>query len=85
MKIKFSWWKVPKEGSQYICLSAIFIDSVFWIGKNYYLHVFLKECKYVVKEKNMPKYIIEDIEISSDESDKRDSHEENTGEENSAE
>ena len=47
--------------------------------------MFLKECKYVVKEKNMPKYIIEDIEISSDESDKRDSHEENTGEENSAE
>ena len=28
--------KVPKEGSQYIFLSTILIDSVFRIGKNYY-------------------------------------------------
>ena len=43
----------------------------------------LEKCKYVAKEKTMPKYIIEDIEISSDESDKEDSDEENTDEENS--
>ena len=28
--------KIPKEGSQFICLSVIFIDSVFITGKNYY-------------------------------------------------
>ena len=43
--------KVPKEGSQYICLSVILIDSVFRTGKNYYPQVFLEECKHVVKRK----------------------------------
>ena len=28
--------KIPKEGSQFICLSAILIDSVFRAGKSYY-------------------------------------------------
>ena len=53
--------KVPKEGSQYICLSVILIDFVFRTGKNYYPLVFSEECKYVVKEKKMPKCIIKDI------------------------
>ena len=42
--------KIPKEGSQCICLSVILIDSVFGTVKNYYPQVFLEECKYV-KEK----------------------------------
>ena len=56
--------KIPKEGSQYICLSVILIDSVFRTGENYYPQVFLEECKYVAKEKKISKYIIDDIEIS---------------------
>ena len=43
--------KIPKEGSQFICLSVILIDSVFRTGKNYYPQLFVEECKYVVKEK----------------------------------
>ena len=58
--------KIPREGSQFICLSVILINSVFRTGKNYYPQVFLEECKYVVKEKKIPKNIIDDIEISSD-------------------
>ena len=38
--------------------------------------MFLDECKYIVKEKKIPKYIIDDIEIPSD-SDKENSDEEN--------
>ena len=53
------------------------IDSVYRTCKNYNLQVFLEECKYVVKEKKMPQYITENIEISSD-----DSNEENSDEEN---
>ena len=60
------------------------IDSVFRAGKNYYPQVFLKECKYVVKEKKIPKYITDDIEISSDSdrenSDEKKSHEESSNE-----
>ena len=43
--------KIPKEGSQCICLSVMLIDSVFRTGNNYYPQVFLEECKYVVKGK----------------------------------
>ena len=76
--------KIPKESSQFICLSVILIASVFRTGKNHYPQVFLKECKYVVKEKKIPKYIIDHIEISSD-SDRENSDEENADEENSDE
>ena len=38
--------------------------------------MFLDECKYIVKETKIPKYIIDDIEIPSD-SDKENSDEEN--------
>lgn len=42
---------IPKEGFHCICLSAILIDYVFKISKNYYTQVFVKEFKYIVKEK----------------------------------
>ena len=42
------------------------LDSIFRIGKNYYPQVFLEEYKYVIKEKNIHSYIIDDVEISSD-------------------
>ena len=54
---------------------VILVDSVFRTGKNYYPQVFLEEWKYVVKEKKMPVYITDDIEISSD-FDREDSDEE---------
>ena len=76
--------KIPKEGSQFICLSVILINSVFRTGKNYYPQVFLGECKYVIKEKKISKYITDYIEISSD-SDRENSDEENSDEENSNE
>ena len=41
--------------------------------------MFLEEFKYVVKEKNIPRYIIDDIEISSD-SDRENSAEESFNE-----
>ena len=38
--------------------------------------MFLEECKFVVKEKNMSQYVTDDLEISSDDSDRKDSNEE---------
>ena len=43
----------------------LLISKDFTIGKNYYPEVFLKKCKYVIKEKKF-KYIFDDIEIFSD-------------------
>ena len=46
--------------------------------------MFLEECKYFVKKKKTPKYIIDDIETSSD-SERENSDEENSDEETSNE
>ena len=53
--------KIPKEGSQLICLSVILIDSAFTTGNNYYSQVLFEEFKDVVKEKQMPEYITDDV------------------------
>ena len=60
----------------------MFINSVFRTGKNYYPQVFVEEWKYIVKEKKMSEYITDDIEISVDGSDRKDSDEQNYNEEN---
>ena len=81
---------MPKEGSHCICLSVIFIDSVYRKDKNYYHQVFLEESKYVAcflffLKKETSKFITGDIESSSDYSDKENSDEENSNEEKSNE
>ena len=43
--------KIPKEGSQCICLLVILIDSVYRKDKNYYPQALLEECKQVLKER----------------------------------
>ena len=53
---------------------VILVDSVFRTGKNYYPQV--KSVSMLPKKKKIPKYVIDDIEISSD------SAEENSDEEN---
>ena len=67
--------KLPKEVSQYICLSVIIIDFVFRTVKNYSPQIHLQRKKIL-------KYITHNLEASSDESDKEDSDEENFNEEN---
>ena len=59
------------------CLSIILFDSVFRTGKTYYPQT-------AAKEKKIPKYIIDDIEISLD-SDREYSDEENSNWKNSDE
>ena len=72
--------KIPKEGSQCICLSVVLTDSVYKEDKNYYPQVFLEECKCAVKEKKMPTFITDGIE-TSDDSDRENADEENYNEE----
>ena len=62
----------PKEGFHSTCLSLILIDSAFKMSKTYYPEVLLEECKYIVKEKEVTRHIIEDRDILSDDSDKSD-------------
>ena len=74
--------KIPKEGSQSIRLLVALIDSVHRKDKDYYPQVLLEECKYVVKERKMSKFVTDDIEISSNDSNRENSDEQNPNEEN---
>ena len=58
------------------------INFFFGTGKNYYPQVFLDECKYDIRQKKMPECIIDDINISSHDSDRDESDEENCDGEN---
>ena len=57
------------------------IGSVYKKYKNYYPQVFLEECEYFVKEKKTSTFITDDIENSSDDSDRENCDEENSNEE----
>ena len=43
--------EMPKIGSNHTCLAVITIDLVFKKDENYYLQMYLKDCKY--KEKKL--------------------------------
>ena len=81
ININFHYNKVPKEDSQYICISVFLIETVFTAGKNYQPQLFLEESKYFVKLKKMLKYFIKDIESSFDKSHKVNFEEENSNQE----
>ena len=72
--------KISKEDSECIYLSIILIDSVYKNDKIYYPQVLWEECKYVFKRKKTSKFIIDDIEILSDDSDRESSDAENSNE-----
>ena len=45
--------EVSKVGSNHTCLAVISLDSTLKKDKDYYTQVFLKECRYIGKEKKM--------------------------------
>lgn len=53
---------MPKEGSPYIFLSVVLINSDLQIGINYYPPILLEKYKYIVK---VIIHITEELEISS--------------------
>ena len=42
---------MPETGSNYTCLAVILIGFILKNNERYYPQVFLKECKYIEKEK----------------------------------
>ena len=67
--IKVLFFKIPKPGSNYICLAVVTSDSALKKDENYYPQVFLKECKYTKKEKKVISHITDDLEINPFDSD----------------
>ena len=42
--------EIPKVDSNYTCLAVTILDSALKKDENYYLQVFLKDCKYIMKK-----------------------------------
>ena len=60
--------KLPVEGSHWICLSLIMVNSHVKIDEKYNLQVFLEDCKHIVVKKTCEKkpfYIADTCEVSA--------------------
>ena len=62
----FDGVKIPKEKMEYVCLACISIDSVLKIGRKYYPQVYLEQCKYKVKKREIKNFIDYEIDLDSD-------------------
>ena len=46
----FSGDEIPKERTHYVCIAAIYIDSVLRVDKENYPQVYLEQCKYKMRK-----------------------------------
>ena len=46
----FSDNEIPKERNDFICIAAIYIDSVLRVNNKNYSQVCLEQCKYKIKK-----------------------------------
>ena len=68
--------KIPENNKYCNCLSVILLDFVIKIDNDYYLQIFLEECKNAVKKTKMNRINEElDLHESDDESDNDKSNE----------
>ena len=65
---------MPKENMHYACIACITIESVMRIDKKDHPQVYLEECKYRVKKRQISRLI--NTELKSDSDSKFDSEEE---------
>ena len=54
-----------KEGVHHACIACVSIDSVMKMDKENNPQVYLEECKYKIKRKNMSKFIYAELELDS--------------------
>ena len=74
--INFYDTKMLIENKRYICLFVILLDSIFAnLHKEYYSQIFLKECKYTVKNKEIMNNINEELELDESDDEYDDSYE----------
>ena len=66
IKTLFDGGEIPKERVEYNCLACISIDSVLRVDKKYYPQVYLEQCKYNVKKREMKSFIDYEIDLDSD-------------------
>ena len=57
--------EIPKERVEYVCIACISVDSVLKVDKKNYPQVYLEQCKYKIKKREVKRFI-DDYEIDLD-------------------
>ena len=65
----FSDIKIPNEKTHYSCIAAICINYALKLNKENYPQVYLEQCKYRQKKKELIQFINAELEDSSDDDD----------------
>ena len=65
----FSGDEIPKERIHYACTAAICIDSVLGADKKNFPQVYLEQCKYKIRKRELVNSIDDEVDLSSDDSD----------------
>ena len=58
--------EIPKERVEHVCIACISVDSVLKVDKKNYPQVYLEQCKYKLKKKEIKKFIDYKIDLDSD-------------------
>ena len=66
IKTLFDGNEIPKEKVEYICIACISIDSALKKDRKYYPQVYLEQCKYKIKKREMTSLIDYEIDLDSD-------------------
>ena len=62
----FSGDEIPQERIHYVFISAICIDSVLRRDKKNYPEVYLEQCKYKIKKRELVRFTDDEVDLSSD-------------------
>ena len=65
----FSGNEIPKTRIHYVCIAAICIDSLLREDKKNDPQVYLEQCKYKIRKRELMNFIDDEIDFSSDDSD----------------
>ena len=62
----FTGNSIPKKRIEYVCIPVISVDSVLKVDKKNYPQVYLEQCKYKIKKRELKSFIDYEIILSSD-------------------
>ena len=66
IKTLFDGDKIPEERIEYACIACISDDSILKIDKKWYSQVYLEQCKYKIKKREIKSFIDYEIDLDSD-------------------
>ena len=66
IKTMFNGNKIPEKKVEYTCLACISIDSVLKVDKNWYPQIYLEQCKYQKKKREIKHLTDYEIDLDSD-------------------